>query len=520
MPKLLTALPLGQLVRRGGLGLGLVWALGAWCAGGAFTSAFAQAGPAGGRGFRIEPTFDTSVTYSDLQRPAGTDATDTIVQVRPGLRMSGRSGRVSGALSYGADFVHHSLASATSGLQNSLNANLSAEPIENWLFVDASATVAQRSLSAFGQQTVAGSVQENSNRTEVATVSVSPSVRGAVGSLARYELRLTAAATNARKSISGDSSTTGASFNLNSSSGGAIIGWGLQATHQRADFRAGRATTNDRAFATLTARPDPELLLSLRGGEEATDATTGERVKTGNWGLGARWTPNERTLVDVQTDERYFGKSRKISVEHRLPLSSFRFSSTNDVSTSSNPNGVGAPVTLYQLYDALLLSRFPDPIERDTAVRDLLRSQGLDGNTTVSGGFVSNAITLQRRDDLGWTYNGRRTTFSLQAFRSHTSSLDSTAQQAGGGGVRQQGYTASASYRLTPTASTSLTGSRLTTPGTSVNAGTDLKSLSLSWTDQLGRHVSTSLAARYSVFNSLTDPYRDTSVTASLALRF
>ena len=487
----------------------------------ACTAALAQAGPAGGRSLLIEPTFDTSLTYSDVKR-GKVGSADTILQLRPGLRLSGRSGRVRGTLSYGADYVQHSLKSVDSGLQNFLNAALSAEVVENWMFVDASANVSQRALSPFGQQTVAGSVQDNRNNAEVGTVSISPYLRGGIGSLARYELRLNAAATNARKSISGDSTTTGGVLNINSASDNAVFGWGLQASQQRSDFRAGRATSNERVSVNLSARPDPELQLTLRGGQESTDvqSRTGSSVRYTNWGGGARWTPNERTLASFDAEERFFGSSRRIVIEHRLPRSSFRFSSTTDASINSNPNGVGAPVTQYQLYDTLLLSRYPDPFERDAAVRDLLRSLGQNGNTVVSGGFINNAVTLQRREDLGWTYNGLRTTLSLQAFRSETSALDPTSPQAGAPAVRQRGYTGSASYRLTPTASANLSGSRLMTPATVNNNGTDLKSLSLGWTDQLSRLTSTSLTARYSVFNSPIDAYRETAITASLALRF
>ena len=495
-------------------------ALGAWCVGCACSTAFAQTG---GRSLTLVPTFETSLTYSEIKNgPSGasTDTTDSIVQLRPGLRLSGRSARVTGSLSYGADYVQHSLKSADSGLQNSLNANLRANIVENWIDVDANATVSQRALTASGQQTVAGSVQTNSNRAEVGTVSVSPHARGSLGGLARYDVSLTAAATNTRKSISGDSSSTGGSVSLNSASDATVFSWGLQATHQRSDFRLGRTTSNDRVSLSLFARPDPEVQLSVRGGQESTDAISTARVKYANSGAGAKWTPNERTLVSVDVEQRFFGRSRRILIEHRLPLSSFRFSSTNDASNSSNPNGVGAPVTLYQLYDTLLLSRFPDPFERDVAVRDLLRSLGQDGNTIVAGGFVSNAVTLQRRDDLAWTYNGKRATFSVQAFRSQTTTLDSTSQQAGRPAVRQQGYTSSVSYRLTPTSSTSLSGSRLMTPATASSGNTDLKSLSLAWNDQISRFISTSLSARYSVFNSLISPYRETALTATLALRF
>ena len=44
--------------------------------------------------------------------------------------------------------------------------------------------------------------------------------------------------------------------------------------------------------------------------------------------------------------------------------------------------------------------------------------------------------------------------------------------------------------------------------------------VSLNWTDRLGPRTTVSVSARYSVFNSATDPYRESAVTASLSMRF
>ena len=90
----------------------------------------------------------------------------------------------------------------------------------------------------------------------------------------------------------------------------------------------------------------------------------------------------------------------------------------------------------------------------------------------------------------------------------------------GGEAVRQRSYTSSVGYRLTPTATLSLTGSRLMTLGTEARQGTDLKSLSMGYSDQLSRLVGMTLNIRYSVFNSPTDPYREISATAAVSLRF
>ena len=103
-------------------------------------------------------------------------------------------------------------------------------------------------------------------------------------------------------------------------------------------------------------------------------------------------------------------------------------------------------------------------------------------------------------------------------YRSHV--IDAAATVAAAEAVRQWGYLANASYRLGPTASLALTGSRQLTQGNATQSGTELKSISLNYSDQLGRRTSAALSARYSVFNSSTNPYREAAITASLSQRF
>lgn len=488
----------------------------------ACASAAAQSS-AGGSGLRISASLDASLSATRVERPAGESFSDLIAQVRPGVQGFSQTGRIKGSFSYGLSLIQHSRKSEGSELQNSLNAALSASLVENFAFVDAVATISQRALSPFGRQSVPGSVDSNGNRTEVATVSISPYLRGAFSDVATYEARVNASATDARHSRVGDSNTTGALLQLNSASRGAVIGWGLQASHQRSDFRAGRATVNDRATASVTASPDPELLFTLRGGREATDvgsASSAGRQSYDNWGASASWRPNERTTANFDTDRRYFGQSHAVLIEHRFPQSSLRFTSTRDSSNSGDPNGVGQPITAYQLLFSLLASAYPDPVLRDQAVLQQLRIQGTDPNAIVAGGFVNSAVTLQTRNDLAWTYSGRRTSLTLQAFTSDSKVIDPQALQPGNGSVRQRGATTTLSYRLTPTASTSLGLTQLKTSGTATQAGNDLKSATLTWTDQIGLRTSASVNARYSVFNAPTDAYRESALTASLSHRF
>lgn len=473
------------------------------------------------RSSSFSTTLDTLLTYVDSRREAGfIQGSDLITEVRPGFRYASRSGRVRGSVNYGLGLVLHSEGSPSSEAQHQLNANLVGELIERRAFVDVTASIATQSLSAYGQQSIERNRADNPNLAEVANVSISPYIKGAIGDIAVYDLRLNAAATNTRKSITGDSTTTGGSASLNSASRGALVGWGLTASTTTTDPRGDTESTDERAIASINITPDVDWAFTLRGGKESTDIGASRQESYSTWGAGVRWQPSPRTTADISIDHRFFGRSHAVTLSHRFALSSIRFSSARDVTLNSDPNGLGQPQTLYQLFFDQFASLQPDPILRDQLVLTFLGGQGQDPNTTVGGGFVTVGANLQERHDFAWSYSAKRLTLALQAFANRSGQIGDTSVRPLGDEVRQRGYNSTLSYRLTPTTSIGINGSRLMTKPTSVQPGTDLKSLSLSFTDQLGSRITGALSARYSVFNSAFDPYRESAVTASLAMRF
>lgn len=465
-------------------------------------------------------TLESSLAYIDTKGSPTNNGSDIASQLRPGFRFSSRSGRIQGSADYGLSLVHHSRDSSGSESQSSLRAAFTAEAVPNWMFVDATATAARSAISAFGAPAIDGSLQGNKNVTDVGTVSVSPYVRGPIGSVATYLAKLDARATNTRRSKTGDSTSVGSQLSINSASTGSRFGWGLSATRDHAAFRTSSSSDNERLLANLSFRPDPELRLTLRGGQETSNALSGDSKRYDNWGAGGEWSPNERTQAAFNTDKRYFGQSHQFSLSYRLPLSSLTYSSVKDVSTGAGPNGFGRPTTLYELYYSFLTSTFPDPVLREQAVLTQLQIEGKDPNTLVIGGFVNSGLTLQRRNDLAWAYAGKRLGLSLQANTTHSGPLEGQATPTGDGPIAQKGYSSTLSWRLTPISSVSLNGQRLMTRPTLTHGGTDLKSLGLNLTNQLGRRTSANFGARYTVFNSDTDPYRESSLTASLSMRF
>ena len=335
----------------------------------------------------------------------------------------------------------------------------------------------------------------------------------------RYEARYTVNATNGRHSIAADSSGATGSLSLSSAISGTALGWGLLGSTQTSSFRAGRETKNDRYSASLSYTPDVDLSFSLRGGQESTDIASASKTTHNNWGVGATWRPTPRTRAQFDTDDRYFGRSYRVLLEHRLASSSVQFSSSRD-SSSGADGGAGQRITLYQIFFAQFASIQPDPVLRDLLVLDFLRAQNLDPNAVVSGGFLNTAVTVQQRLQLTMSYSGLRMAGSVQAFASNSHVVDAAAVTPGNQDTQQWGYLVNASYRLTPDESLALTATRLVTQATPTQGSTNLKSLSLSLSSLLARRTSASLSVRYSVFTSAIDPYREAGITASLSQRF
>ena len=470
----------------------------------------------------IDTSLDVQVGHVDGRRGDGKSGTEFTGEVRPGVRLTSRSGRVQGSLSYGLGLVHRSRATQAIEVQHRLSTAVTGQVIEDRLFVDVAADVSRQAISAYGRQSVAGSLTEDANHQDVGTLSISPSFRGVLAGMARYEFRLNAAGTNTRKSIAGDSTTTGGSFALSSNNPGARLGWSLNAASNTTDFRTSGDAINESASASLSLTPDPELSLSLRGGAESTNLGALAGLQTySNWGATLRWSPSPRAVAEFGADRRFFGNSHNVKVSYRLPRAGVRFTSVRDVTLGTRPQGLGQPQTLYDLFFQQFASQEPDPVLRQQLVLTFLGGLGLDPNASVGGGSTLSGPTVQQRQDLAFSYALRRLTLAMQAFASRSTRL------AVGGGLapaigdtRQRGYNGSLAWRLTPTASISLLGSRLMTQPTENLAGNDLKSLSLSLSERLGARATAAVSVRYTVFNSVVTPYRETAINASLGLRF
>lgn len=484
----------------------------------------AAVGQAAGRAVQITPSVSVTETITSNASLSSRDRrADAITQLSAGVSAISRRAGLQGSLDYQLTGSVYARETSANNVSNALRSTLRAELIDNFLSVDASASISQQAISAFGVQT-ADPTRDTNNRTEVRSYSVSPAIQTRVGRWGQFQARYTHARTESSATqAAGDAGSDSLVLSLGGSAG-PTIGWGLTGQRARSDFEAGRSSTTDTLTASLSYRPNPDLMFSGRGGRERSDLTTNTATNSTTWGVGVDWTPTPRSRVSLKRDHRFFGDTHSVAIEHRMQRVNFRFTSSRDLSTAAPSFVPTGAATLFQLRMAELAAQYPDPLERERVVRAELASLGRNPNQQIQFGVITSDVTLVNRQDLAMAWQGLRSSATLTIFRSETRSLNDVPQTTGdlarGGLIRQSGINLSLGHRLTPSSSLSLSIDQQRNRGTAGQGATDLLSINLNWSAQLGRRSSVSLAARHANFDSPTSPYVENAVIATYGYRF
>ncbi len=222
-------------------------------------------GSAGGRGFYMTPTLAANATLTNNVNLSATDKqSDLILAVSPGIQIGGQSGRVRGFLNYALTGNFYARNSDQSSFYNALSASVNAEAVPSWLFIDANASVSQQFISPFGTQSIDPGLN-NSNRTEVRTVSVAPHVRGQIAGQVNYVGRAFYSFTDSGSSQAADSTVWGALLGFDATTRWSRLSWGLDFTYREARFTNQRSEFDQLNVLSLNYAVTPELRVSLRG---------------------------------------------------------------------------------------------------------------------------------------------------------------------------------------------------------------------------------------------------------------
>ena len=455
-----------------------------------------------GRTWNIKPRISLTETLTDnvaIDGRTGNKEADLITQISPGVHIEGKSARLRAYLDYTLNAQIYSK-SDTSRTRNSLNSFATLEALENWLYLDANARIAQQSISAFGTQSP-GITSINTNATETATVGFSPYIRGQFGGLVDYGLRYNRSSTRSDASAVSDIDLAELSGYLKGNTFFRELQWSADASNQTVDYSGGRKTEASRATGRLTYLLTPQFRIIGAGGWEENNYASIDKQRHSTHGYGLDWNPTERTQFSAFKERRFFGDGHNVSFSHRFPNSSIRFTDTRDVSVLPNQFANPGYGTLYDVI-AAQFAALPEPA-RTTAVQNFFNANPtISPNTQAVSGFLNARATVQRRQQLSLVVTGVRNTITLLANRNLSQSMFASNVLADDfsrvSEIQQQGFSISYSHQLSPLSSFNTLFSRQENTGRGVETlKTTTNLYQFNFLTKLGAKTSASLSIRH-----------------------
>lgn len=483
--------------------------------------AWAQAA-APSRAWLIQPSVSVSQTLTNnLALSAIDPLSDAVTRLTAGVAVQANAGAVRGFLDYTLSGLVHARHPDRNTVLNSLTTVFGADLVPGRAKLDVSGTVSRSAISAFGAQPGAGGGVQG-NATELRQLRVAPSAIGPLGSGLRYSTSLSLEASDAKDSVLGDSTTANWAAHVEPTTRGAIS-WSVDGALLRSDFKAGRATSDDRLFASARWRLDNfDTVLTGSAGLEVTDMTTPTRQRFTNWGLGATWTPSPRTSVSAQYDDRFFGPSRRLSLDHRTALTSWHLGKSRSLSTNGGGSELSGRSTAFQLLDAQFSSAIPDAVKRAEFVTAYLQSQGF--SPTADPGFLRASVLVQDLEEISFAMRGVRSTAVLRWTRTRSTRLGTQPgiadDLAVSSQVNLQGLALDLTHRLTPHSSAGLVLSDQRGSGLTANQNNHQRRLSLRYSLRPSANIDASVIVSRALYDSFPAPYGESAVIVTLGYRF
>ena len=409
-------------------------------------------------------------------------------------------------------------------LQHNLNANFSLAPPDTGFSLSAQAGIGRQSQSAFGLQrpTAEGLRSTPLNQAEVYSLSVAPSLRGRLGDFAQWSLTHRVSITNTRDSIRGDNIGRDSSLVLTDARPGSLS-WNLRFSDTNTDPKAAREISTQTAQAGLNWTPDVDWQFGAQLGRERSDLRSTPAETSTIYGLSARWAPSPRTSLSANADERVFGRTHGLVLEHRFTRANLRYADSRSLSAPGVLGSIGSR-TYYELLSAQLAPIEPDPIARDALVRAQLLARGLNPDGIATNGFISSRPALTRLQALSGSWQTSRSTWTLTGSRSVNTrfgpALDGFDDFSDSSILVLKALGFSASYQLAPANSVTAALNWQRNTGERAEQANSLRGVTLGWNASLDAQRRASLQLRHTLFQSLTRPYEENALVLSFQQQF
>ena len=400
--------------------------------------------------------------------------------------------------------------------------------VDELLYVDASARSSTQALSAFGLLGKEARYS-NENIADVSTWSVSPYLTQRFGNFAHATLRYTFNSVDADNSRFGSSTANGATFDLTSGRNWQDLGWNLHYARQDVDNEEFPDTSSENARLSLNYRLSRTLKLTASGGYDRYDYDAlGGRTEGKSWSAGFGWFPSRRTKFDLSVGRHFLGKTGSLSASHRTRRSFTNLSYSDDVTTTRSQFSLPQAVDTATLLDTLFAATIADPFERRLAIDRYLQATGLPPSLANEVNYLTNRYFRQKLARAATVYNWRTHSTVVSLFASERVALSSSEADSGllgsqlfalNNNVRQVGFNAAHTYRMTPvtSANAALTATRSRSLSTDIER--DQTTLSMGLTHLFSRKLQGVVEVRHSrgEYGFTSTSYHANSISATLS---
>lgn len=481
---------------------------------------------------RIQPGVVVRETYSDNPGllPDSIAEGQFITDVSPTLGMIINGPRVQMFTNLAAHVYAYAGSRQTNTNSSSLqlSTNGKAKLIEDLLYLDGAASRSRQNVSAFGEQAQNG--YSNANSDNVTTYRISPYLVHRFGSSATGELRYTHDSVQSSRNLLGNSKGDGVNLNLASGPAFSTFGWNVQASHQRVGDSLAGGSNNDNAVATLRYRVMGSLsVYGNTGYDRYSYQGLGGTEGGHSYAGGFTWTPSQRTSIDASAGHRSFGKTYSLAATVRSRKTIWNATYRDEITTARAQFLRPGSIDTATLLDASFAAAFPDPIERQQAIRAYIAALGLPSTVANNTNYFSNRLLLQKQFQGSVVLNASRSTLiaSLSNTRRHALSpagvdqVLSTDVEIGGlnDNTHQTVASLSLNYRMSARTSATVTASKSRVLSTNTGIEQNLTNVNLIVTHQFARKLFGNVELRRNQGDSYYtggNGYRENAFSATL----
>lgn len=481
--------------------------------------------------WRFTPYVGGSATYTDNANQSANNPEDALIlSVTPGFSLhSVGSRRVQASMNYSLSAVSRFADDTTTDVYHNLGAIGKAEIIEDFFFIDGTASISQGLISLFGSP--ADATTNDTNRTAVGVYSISPYIQKRFGSFATGQARYTTGGAIFGKDSAADSVSNAFTASLSSGPQFNDLNWGVDYSIYYSDNSGAANTTFERASVRLGYALTRKFRVFGTYGEEWNEYLSASNVSGSSYSVGFGWSPSRRTNLEASVGERYFGRTYSFSATHQARASNWYVRYSEDVSDISQQYLRDSGRIFWECSGRLVETRdFTPPSPAcngpytSAQFTQAYSRLGVPLSDLIAVGLVdvavANGIYVIKNFTAGVSWSKARLSGGLSIFDTKR-----IYQALTGAEDRSQGVTATGSYRLGPltSANTTLSLIRNSNSSSLITTREDkIMSLSLGLTHEFGKDLSGALSFRHTQrdSNAANSDYTENSLTASANLRF